>query len=152
MNDSLQQPNDQYVAVRDSESQALKRQRVGKEFSQCLDAVLDQSEIMYNASNPDGGSQNNYDSAFALSLPSVVAPDQAPLVHKPGRPAFMMPLQSLASSSAMLPVAPPAIAEHLINATTNATDMMPMQVLPTLPSTSTAYAPLPVPASFPFPW
>jgi hypothetical protein len=149
MDDSLQHPNDLPLlggreietsgdaSVRHNDSQALKKHRVAKEFSQCLDAILDQSEFMYNASNP--GSQSNYESTF--TVPTAAAAVPVSLIHKPSKPAYMMnQLQSISSANAMMLPAPEQ-AENII----------PLPTLPTISTISTpvpTYAPLPVPVSF----
>lgn len=113
MNDSLQQqPGDLLIiGTRQQESrsplQMLKKQRIAKEFSQCLDAILDQTEFLYNVGN---AAYNNYEAAFTV-LSSAVPESSVPLVSRKV-PKYMEPLQSISASALMPPV--PTPAENLI--------------------------------------
>lgn len=136
MHDSIQHhPSDiSVIGIRDGGAgvsgdtalQALKKQRVSKEFSQCLDAVLDQTEFLYNVGN---ATVSNYEAAF--TVPAAPAPEPAPLIRKP--PKYMEPLQSIATTSAMIPPAPMS-AENIIRPVGN---VLP----PPLPSLSQVQPP-----------
>ena len=113
----------------------LKKQRVAKEFSQCLDAILDQSEFLYSISNATHS--NSFEPAF--TVPTATS---EPVVTLPKPAGMIEPLQSISAAPGGGLLAPaPLPAENLINSLAQ-----PPAPLPSVPTAS--FAPLPVPASF----
>lgn len=83
--------------------QKVKKQRIAKEFSQCLDSILDHTDLLYNATSSNDSKFSSahhgavaYESAFTVTTKGLSQP--------PG--SSMQPLQGISSSGAIMPPVP----------------------------------------------
>lgn len=125
-------------ASADCSAPVLKKQRIAKEFSQCLDAIIDQTELLYNVGKATYGT---YKSGFLM--PSVTASEPFPQLINLKPFKYMEPLQSISSASAMIP--PPTPAETLISSIEHVPPPLPS--LPHAPLPSSVLSPNPFPLS-----